>query len=161
MATPEDALEVLRASSGLSVDAEGRFLHRGEVITHERTLAVLWASLFHAPDGRWRVAIGREQGDVAVVETPWVVRALEPAAGGGPPILRLAGGRREPLDPAGLALGDDGVLRCRLSRGEPARFSRAAQMALGFALEEDPAGSGCFWLDAGGSRWPVRGRGRA
>ena len=161
MAAPGDALEILRARSGLSVDAEGRFLHRGEAITHERTLAVLWSSLFQAPDGRWRVAIGHEQGDVAVDETPWVVRGLEPAAGGAAPVLRLAGGRGEPLDPAGLWLGDDGVFRCRLSRGETARFSRAAQMALGFALEEDPGGSGCFWLDAGGTRWPVGGGRRA
>jgi hypothetical protein len=150
-----DDLEALRAASGLSIDDEGRFLHRGEPITHARTLEVLWASLFRAPDGRWRVAIGREQGDVAVDETPWVVRAVEPDATGAAPGIRLAGGRRERLDPAGLGLGPDGVLRCRLAGGDLARFSRAAQVALGLTLEEDPPGSGHYWLPAGGSRWPV------
>jgi len=41
--------------------------------------------------------------------------------------------------------------------GERARFSRGAQLALGFALEEDPAGAGRWVLALGGARWPVAG----
>lgn len=155
MAPDEATLDILRAASGLSIDAEGRFLHRGELITHGRTLEVLWRSLHRDAAGRWRVAIGREQGHVQVDETPWVIRAVE--VDGGRALLRLAGGREEPLDPATLAVASDGVLRCRVMGGEPARFSRGAQLALGFALEEDPAGTGRWVLALGGTRWPVAG----
>ena len=149
-----ETLELLRASSGLSIDDEGRFLHRGEPIAHARTLEVLWRSLEPASGGRWLVRVGRESAYVGVAETPWIVRGVEPGDGAAPPSLLLSDGAREPLDPATLRVGDDGVLRCVSSRG-PARFGRAAQIALGMALEEDPPGSGSFVLAAGGRRWPV------
>jgi hypothetical protein len=155
MASDEASLELLRAASGLSIDPEGRFLHRGEPITHARTLEVLWRSLHRDATGRWRVAIGREQGYVQVDETPWVIRAVE--LDGDRAVLRLAGGREEPLDPATLAVAPDGVLRCRVREGERARFSRGAQIALGLALEEDPAGTGRWVLALGGARWAVAG----
>jgi uncharacterized protein len=153
----EDALELLRSRSGLSIDEEGRFLHRGEPITHARTLEVLWRSLEPAPGGRWLVRVGRESGYVSVAETPYVVRGL--AQRGPPdavPVLFLSDGSEEALDPATLRTGPDGVLRCTLRRGAPARFGRAAQVALGMRLDEDPPGSGAFALTIGGNRWQVR-----
>ncbi len=153
----DEALELLRSRSGLSIDEEGRFLHHGEPITHARTLAVLWRSLERAPDGRWLVRVGRESGYVAVEETPWVVRGIGERQGA-PPVLLLSNGSEERLDPATLHVGLDGILRCTLSAGAPARFGRAAQIALGMALEEDPPGSGRFVLAVGGARFPV-GRG--
>ncbi len=155
----EEALELLRSRSGLSVDDEGRFLHRGEPITHARTLEVLWGSLERAPDGRWRVHVGRESGYVAVAETPWVVRGVREGPPGAPPTLRLPDGAEEPLDPATLRTGGDGVLRCTLSGDRPARFGRAAQLALGAALEEDPPGSGAFVLTIGARSWTVHREG--
>jgi len=151
----EATLEALRARSGLSIDDEGRFLHRGEPITHARTLEVLWRSLHRDAAGRWVVAIGREQGFVQVDETPWVVRSV--TFEGDRAALRLAGGREEPLDPATLSVARDGVLRCRVMGSERARFARGAQIALGAAIEEDPAGTGRWVLVLGGSRWPVAG----
>lgn len=152
-----DALELLRSQSGLSIDDEGRFLHRGEPITHARTLAVLWGSLERTAGGRWLVRIGRESAYVTVAETPWIVRAVTGLGDGSGehPALLLADGAREPLDPATLRVGADGVLRCGVKRGETARFGRAAQIALGSALREDPPGSGTFVLDLRGERWPV------
>jgi len=150
-------LEQLRAGSGLSVDAEGRFLHRGEPITHARTLGLLWSSLAPAPGGRWQVTIGRETAYVEVDETPWVVRGVRVT--GVPPrgvTLLLAGGREAPLRPETLRVGEDGVLRCALPDA-PARFTRAGQLALGIQLEEDPPGSGLFTLVLAGRRHPVRG----
>jgi hypothetical protein len=52
-------------------------------------------------------------------------------------------------------VGADGVLRCAVKGGHPARFARAAHVALGSALEEAPPGSGAYVLDVGGKRWPV------
>jgi hypothetical protein len=152
----DDALELLRSQSGLSIDAEGRFLHRGEPITHARTLSVLWASLEPTGDGRWLVRIGRESGYVAVEVAPWVVRGVLDGPDGAPWLL-LSDGSREPLDPRTLALPTDGVLRCEVKGGRPASFSRAAQIALGFALEEQPPGSGRYELVVGGVRHPIRG----
>ncbi len=153
MPLPDAALEALRSASGLSIDDEGRFLHRGEPVTHARTLEVLWRTLAPAPDGRWLVRVGRESAYVSVAETPWIVRGVD--GGGGSPLLLLPDGTREPLDPATLRLGEDGVLRCTLSRGRSARFGRAAQIALGMALDEDPPGSGRFVLATATGRWPV------
>ncbi len=147
-------LELLRASSGLSIDDEGRFLHRGEPIAHARTLEVLWRSLAPAGDGRWLVRVGRETAYVSVAETPWIVRGVEVGGAADAPVLLLADGSREPLDPATLRLAADGVLRCTVSRGA-ARFARAAQIALGMMLEEDPPGSESFVLGAAGRRWRI------
>ncbi len=158
-APDEAALELLRSRSGLSIDAEGRFLHRGEPVTHARTLEVLWRSLERAPDGRYRVHVGRESAYVDVEDAPYaVLGVLEGAPEAAPPLL-LSDGSRETLDPATLAVGEDGVLRCSVKGGaHEARFSRAAQVALGFRLEEDPPGCGRFVLVVGRSRWPVRER---
>jgi hypothetical protein len=154
-------LALLRAQSGLSIDQEGCFLHRGEPITHARTLEVLWRSLRRAEAGGWQVQIGREVGQVEVDETPWAVRGLR--ADGAPPqalTLLLAGGAEAPLDPASLRVGPDGVLRCLLPDGATARFTRAGQVALGELLEEDPASPGEPALVVGGRRYHLGRAGR-
>lgn len=156
MTTPDAAaLELMRSRSGLSIDDEGRFLHLGEPITHARTLEVLWRSLARAPDGRWLVRVGRESAYVAVDETPYTVRAVADGVPGASPTLLLSDGTREPLDPATLCIGEDGVLRCKVKGGERARFTRAGQLALGFALDEDPPGTGRYAITIGGVRWPI------
>lgn len=137
------------------MDAEGQFLHRGEPITHARTLEVLWRSLEQTPDGRWLVRIGRESAYVEVDETPWAVRGVVDDAGGGLPWLVLSDGTRERLDPASVRIGPDGVLRCAVKGGQRARFTRAGQVALGSRIDEDPPGSEQYVLDMGGHRWPV------
>jgi len=151
----EQTLELLRSRSGLAVDAEGNFLHRGTPIRHARTLAQLWGSLARRDDGRYEVRIGRERAYVTVDETPWAVRGLEEREPGEPPVLLLAGGGREPLAPDTLRLGADGVVRCTLARGEPARFTRAGQAALSPWLDEDPPGSGCHVITLGQRRFPI------
>ncbi|WP_243338101.1 LptF/LptG permease family protein [Anaeromyxobacter soli] len=157
MTTVDDAaLELLRSRSGLSIDDEGRFLHLGEPITHARTLDVLWRSLARAPDGRWLVRVGRESAYVAVKETPYTVRGVLQERPDGAPVLLLSDGTREPLDPATLRLGEDGVLRCAVKGGERARFTRAGQVTLGFAIDEDPPGTGRYAITIGGTRWPIR-----
>jgi uncharacterized protein len=147
-------LELLRSSSGLSIDAEGRFLHRGEPITHARTLEVLWRSLEPAPGGRWLVRVGRESAYVAVDETPYTVRGLV-EDGSGAPALLLADGTTEPLDPRTVSVAADGVLRCQVKGGVRARFTRAGQLAMGVLLDEDPPGSGHYALTVRGARWRI------
>jgi hypothetical protein len=94
---------------------------------------------------------------VTLEAAPYAVRGiLDVGEGGGAPWLLLSDGSREPLDPATLALGDDGVLRCEVKGDHAARFTRAAQIALGLALEESPPGSGRYSLVVGGVAYPVR-----
>lgn len=153
-APDEAALELLRARSGLAIDEEGRLLHRGEPITHRRTLEVLFGSLRRAADGRYEVAIGRERAFVDVADAPYAVRGITPHPAGAP-LLHLSDGSIEPLDPATLRLGADGVLRCTVKGGHRARFTRAGQIALGLVLEEDPPGSDEYTLTVNGRRWPL------
>jgi hypothetical protein len=154
--TDGDLLELLRTRSGLAIDADGRFLHRGDPITHARTLEVLWSSLTRGPDGRYLVRIGRESAYVDLADAPYAVRGVVEDPNGGTPALLLSDGSREPLDPATLHVGADGVLRCSVKGGHAARFGRSAQVTLGLALEESPAGSGRFALVLGGARFPIR-----
>jgi len=149
-------LRRLREGSGISLDADGRFLHRGEPITHARTLELLRRTFRREPDGRYSVSIGRESAYVAIEAAPYAVLAVEEAPRGIAPRLRLSDGSEELLDPATLELGDDGVLRCAVKGDRPARFTRAGQLALGARLEEDPPGSGSYTLLVNGRRWPVR-----
>lgn len=140
-------------SSGLTVDEEGRILVHGEPVTHARTLEVLWQGISRRADGRWQVRVGREVGLLEVEETPWRVHALEEADGRID--LLLVGGGRAPLDPASLRVGRDGVLRATLPGGDPARFTRAAQVALGLRLSEDASAPAGVRLDLAGRSHPV------
>lgn len=152
MTAEDDALELLRERSGLSIDREGRFLHRGEPITHRRTLEVLWGSLSRAADGRYLVRVGRESAWVRLADAPYAVRGVA----GDPPRLALSDGSQEPLRPETLWLGRDGVLRCLVKGDHRARFTRGAQVALGLAMEEDRGSPSGFALRLSGRLVPVR-----
>jgi len=147
----DDPLEALRGESGLSIDADGRFRHRGETITHARTLEVLWGSLARRPDGRWQVQVGREVALVRVEAAPYGVRGLSPAPEG--LLLHLTDGSVEPLDPATVRLGRDGVFLCAVHGGHAARFHTSAQATLGAWLEEDLGGAPILRL--GDACWPI------
>ncbi len=154
MAAPSpELIELLREQSGLSIDREGRFLHRGEPITHPRTLEVLWRSLERAPDGRYLVRIGRESGYVRLEDAPYLVRGATREGDGF--LLHLGDGTRERLDPDTLSIDGEGVLHAVVKGGHRARCSRAAQVALGLALEEDPDAPAGFAMALGGSRHPL------
>jgi hypothetical protein len=147
-------LEALRSRSGLSIDEDGRFRHRGELVTHARTLAALWSSLERLDDGRYLVRIGRESGYVQVGDAPYGVRGVTFEGAG--VLAHLSDGSVEPLDLETLAVGADGVLRCRVKgRAHRARFTRAAQVAVGLALVEDATAPGGYSLDAAGARHPL------
>ena len=150
-APPQDPLEHLRQDSGLSIDLEGRFRHRGDPITHARTLEALWRSLSRAEDGRYLVRIGHESAYVRIEDAPYGVRGAtaEPAG----PLLHLTDGSAEPLDPSTLRLGRDGVLRCTVKGGHRARFCRAAQASLGQLMEEVEPGR--YRLSLDGRHWPI------
>lgn len=137
-----DALQRLREQSGLRLDREGRFWHRGGEITHPRTLAVLHRGIHRAPDGRWATRIGADWGYLDVEDAALFVRRIEGRW------AQLASGEWEPYDPASFAVGRDDALYVR-ARGERARLTRAAQLSLSDVLHED---GGAFFLDIAGER---------
>jgi hypothetical protein len=150
----EEALELLRSQSGISVDLEGQLCHRGEPITHARTLEVLWSSLTRLPDGRYMVRVGRETGYVNVQDAPYGVRGVTFERD--LPHLHLTDRSLEPLDPGTLWLDGEGVLHSLVKGGaHRARFTRAAQLALGFVLEEDDEAPAGFSLRLGDRVFPV------
>jgi len=142
-----DLLRTLREQSGLRLDREGRFWHRGDLLEHARTLAALHRGLHRAEDGRWAVRIGPEWAYVDVEDAGRFVRRIEPRAG----TLRaqLATGEWVDVDPSTLASGAEDALYVRTSDGERARLTRAAQLSLADHLRED---AGAFFLDVGGRR---------
>jgi hypothetical protein len=147
-------LEALREQSGLSIDLEGRFRHRGDLITHARTLEVLWGSLRRGQDGRYLVQVGREQGYVRLEDAPYGVRGITPGQDG--PLAHLSDGSIEPLAAASLRLDREGVLHCDVKGGvHRARFTRPAQVALGLELVEDADAPGGYRLDVGGRSYPI------
>lgn len=143
-----------RPPSDLSIDLEGRLCHRGEPITHARTLEVLWSSLRREPYGRYTVRVGRECAEVAVVDAPYGVRGVTAERQG--LLAHLTDGSTEPLDPATLTLDAAGVLHCRVKGGSHrARLTRAAQVGLGLLVEESPDAPGRFVLRLGAALYPI------
>lgn len=153
MGLDERARRLLREGSGLSIDLEGRFLHRGEPVTHRRTLEVLWRSLERQPDGRYLVRVGRESAYVELEDAPYAVRGLLSGSEGWQ--LLLSDGSSEALRPETLTVDRAGALHCRVKGDHRARFSRSAQVTLGLELEEDAASPGGFSLAHRGRRWPI------
>ena len=130
--------------STILLDREGRFWHSGERVDHVALAAAMrsWIAL-HPDDGRPILTNGYDWCYFHVEDAPFIVDALriEPVGSsetGGGVTLRLFDGTEEPLDPATLCLGDDGVVYARVKGGRfEARFSRHAQTQLAPVLTDD------------------------
>src|SRR5713226_3100760 len=124
-------LEKLREQSGLRLDREGRFWHRGDPIEHARTLAVLHQGIHRAPDGRWATRIGKEWAYLDVEDAALFVRRIDGRR------AQLASGEWAEIE--SLCSGADDALFARI-KGERARLTRAAQLSLAEQLREEPPG---------------------
>ena len=136
-------LQKLREQSGLRLDQEGRFWHRGGLIEHARTLAVLHQGIHRAPDGRWATRIGKEWGYLEVEDAALFVRRIDGTR------AQLASGEWAEIE--SLASGAGDALYARV-RGERARLTRAAQLSLADELREEAGG---FVVDLAGKRYPI------
>jgi hypothetical protein len=142
-------LRQLREQSGLRLDKEGRFWHRGGLVEHARTAAALHKGVHRAPDGRWATRIGKDWAYLDVDDAALWIRRIEPEGVG----LRaqLASGGWVGIEPATLASGADDALYARVG-GERARLTRAAQLSLSDHLRE---GAGGFVLQLGGESFRI------
>ena len=136
-------LEKLREQSGLRLDREGRFWHRGTPIEHARTIAVLHQGIHRAPDGRWATRIGKEWAYLEVEDAALFVRRIDGAR------AQLASGEWAEIE--SLSQGAEDALYARV-RGERARLTRAAQLSLADSLHEKDGG---FEIDLAGKPYPV------
>lgn len=125
--------------STIVLDRRGRFWHDGEPVDHPALAAALrsWIGL-HPDDGRLILTNGYDWCYFRCEDAPFVVDALH-VEGDGAVTLRLFDGSEEPLDPATLSVGEDGVVYARVSASRPgarfdARFSRHAQTQLAAIL---------------------------
>ncbi|PWU17240.1 MAG: hypothetical protein C5B48_16210 [Candidatus Rokuibacteriota bacterium] len=137
------------------VDRDGRMFHDGTEIIDPPTLRFFLLAMQQLPDGRYLAVCQGERNWFETADTPFVVQRLRCDEHCGQLVsmqLELAGGHREPLDPASLE-ADDGYLYCRVRSGAfRARFGRAAVQHLAPFLLEDDAG---LALLLGGARYPI------
>ena len=134
-----EILQRLRERSGLRLDKEGRFWHRGGLVEHARTAAVLHQGVHRAPDGRWATRIGKDWGYLDVEDAALWIRRAEPSPDGSRLRAQLASGDWVDVEPSTLAAGADDALYARVG-GERARLTRAAQVSLSDHLHEDAGG---------------------
>ena len=145
-----ELLRKLREQSGLRLDREGRFWHRGDLLEHARTIAALHRGLHRAADGRWAVRIGPEWGYVDVEDAARFVRRIEVREDS--VRAQLADGEWVDVDPATLASGADDALYVRTPDGERARLTRAAQLSLSDRVRDD---GGAFSIDVAGRHYRI------
>ncbi len=125
------------------VDGEGRIFHDGSEIVDAATLRFFLLALQRTPDGRWLALCQGERNWFEPEDTPFVVQRLRLGVAEGrlrSIDLCLAGGYREPLDPATLE-HDGARLFCRIRKGAfTARFGRMAMQQIAPWLSDDGSG---------------------
>ncbi len=127
--------------STIRLDAQGRFFHDNEAVTHPG-MALAFATWIgrHPDDGRYILNNGWDWSYFTVEDVPFFVEHVR--AEGGAPLLVLSDGTEEPLDGSSVRAGEGAALELRVKRGEfAARFRRAAQLELAPWLDADPDGT--------------------
>lgn len=144
--------------STIRIDADGHFWHEGVRVDHPGLANAMatWVSK-HPTNGRWVLENGWDWCYIQVDDVPLLVRAARVDRDG--VRVTLSDGSEEKLDPAGMTVDGDGVIRCTVhpsARGGPypAKFTRHAQLAVVDRLEEDEQGQ--FLLRTDGAVIPLR-----
>jgi hypothetical protein len=122
--------------SGIVLDANGHFWHKGERVEHVG-MARAFASWLtrHPDDGRYILSNGYDWSYVTVEDAPFFVVGV--ALDHEPPLLRLASGDEEPLDATSLVSGPGNALYAHVKQGTfVAKFTPGAQLALAPVLVE-------------------------
>jgi len=128
-----------REDSGLLLDAQLRWYHDGEPVLHPKIVELFNESLAPTDDGRFLLRVGTDWAYVTVEDAAYQVTGVDTSETA--VFLRLSDRTGEALQPSTLVLEKDGVLSARVKGGRAkARFSRAAQAALGALLEESEDG---------------------
>ncbi len=141
--------------STIVLHADGRFSHDGEPVERRDFHEALhrWLRV-HPDDGRYILSNGYDWTYLRVEDTPRFVVSVK-GAPTATPMLVLADGTEEPLDPATLVVDKDGALFARVHADkQEARFLRLAQVELAPWLSSDEPAS----IISGGARHVIRAR---
>lgn len=136
--------------STIVLDREGRFTHDGALVEHAG-MARAFASWIgvHPDDGRFILNNGYDWTYFTVEDTPYFVDGVREENGA--LWLALSDGSESQLDPSALRTGENAALYTTVKAGKfRARFSRAAQIALGPWLVSGENGQIC--LEIAGTR---------
>jgi hypothetical protein len=126
--------------SRIVLDEQGRFWNAGDPIEHEAMTQAFssWITT-HPDDGRFILTNGYDWTYFTVKDAPFLVKHVEVSPAGAR--LRLSDGTEEGLDPAGVEIGENGVLYTWVKgRRFLARFTPRAQAAMVDLVEEGPDG---------------------
>jgi hypothetical protein len=134
-------IEKLRRS-GIRLDAEGRFWHEGQEVTHHGLRAAFFRWLDRNPDGRYVLRLDDKRFVyLDVDDAPYLVRSLRWE--GERALAVLSDGTEEPLDLSSVHV-KDGVAYALVKGTMDARLSAAAFSTLGEHIVER---DGEPWLD--------------
>lgn len=146
----------------IHVDAEGDWYYEGNKITREDILELFYDNLHPTEDGQYLIEWQNQRCLLEVADTPFVIGSVDRAETRSNEriLLRLRHiSAPEELDPAGLWVGAENVLYCRIRQGRwVARFSRPAYYQLAQWIEEDPQ-NGQFFLPVGGTKYLIASTG--
>lgn len=126
--------------SGIVLDANGHFWHKGEPVEHAG-MARAFASWVcrHPDDGRFILSNGYDWSYLTVQDAPFFVSTVK--VDRAIPLLVLASGEEEPLDPTTLLIGRGDALYARVKQGAfLAKLTPAAQLTLAPILVDLPDG---------------------
>ena len=140
-------IEKLR-QSGIRLDADGRFWHEGQEVTHHGLRAAFWRWLDRNPDGRFVLRLDDKRFVyLDVDDAPYVVRSAR--WDGDRVIVRLSDDSEEELDYGSLHLRDNGQPYCTVKSARfAARVATAAWSTFGERIEDGA-------LVAAGARFPI------
>ena len=133
--------------------ADGRFWHDGDPVTHSGMARAFASWIKHHPDdGRFILSNGYDWSYFEVEDAPMFVHGVR--LDEGRPVLCLFDGSEEPLDPEALWIGERDALYTRVKGGEfEARFQQAAQVEMAPILVSDDTGA--VMLELFGRTFPV------
>lgn len=117
-----DLEEIRRLSGHITLTAEGLWLHEGQEITHERSCALLFKSLYEN-NGQWFLSGDQQPVPVHIEDTPYFVRQLKKSSSAYE--LVLSDGSVEKLDPATLHFNTRDQPNCLVKKScHAARLTR-------------------------------------
>lgn len=141
--------------SDLRIDCEGTWFYRGREMTRRDIINLFYRHLQYCEPGGCAIELRGERYPVVVDDTAYVIRAVGKGKNGERLRLELSDDSSEELAPATLRIGKNNVPYCRVKGGAfDARFSRAAYYELAGYIGYD-AGSGGFYIEQEGRRYPV------
>lgn len=150
---PAEIPRLMNMPGTLTFTAEGRWLHAGEEITHEKIRDYFSRHLHYSKDhAGYVIEVDGKCVRAEVEDTAVVVRTIDTQST--PWRAYLSGDVEEDFRPETLVANAEGIFYCTVSEDRRARLMRPAWQSLLPFLQEPSAGE--FELTIGDKSFPVR-----